>query len=395
VARASAEELAERVRLLYVAVTRAEHRCYLAAGRVGDGGTSSLAWLLHARGGAITAQEIDARYKAGPAAALRADVERFAAAAGTTVRLEALPQHDWPRPTPSRPDQAVHLVARRVVRTPGEGWSIGSFTSLVEAGGDAERPDYDQWDRAPGGAGARDRFGFPHGAAAGRCLHDLLEALDFVAPDTRIIPGLLRAHGIETDWAPIVETWIGEVLATPLDDTGRLCLGRIARRARHDELEFHYPARRVDVTHLVRRLRDAGFAGGGFGPATARPAARLDGFVKGYVDAVIEHEGRYFVIDYKSNRLGDGFDAHAGPALVTAMGRGTYWLQYLVYTLAVHRLLARRVAGYEYDRHFGGVYYLFLRGMTPARGHASGVYYDRPSHAVVTVLDEVMRGAGK
>ena len=187
---------------------------------------------------------------------------------------------------------------------------------------------------------------------------------------------------------------MNEVLATPLDDTGGFRLGGIARRARYDELEFHYPARRVDLAHLVARLREAGFAGGGFGPPPTRPAARLDGFLKGYVDAVIEHEGRYFVVDYKSNRLGDGFGAYAGPALVAAMARGTYWLQYLVYTLAVHRLLERRVAGYDYERHFGGVYYLFLRGMTPARGNTCGVYHDRPSRAVVEVLDEVMRGAG-
>ena len=68
-----------------------------------------------------------------------------------------------------------------------------------------------------------------------------------------------------------------------------------------------------------------------------------------------------------------------------------YTLQYLVYTLAVHRFLGQRVAGYDYDRHFGGVYYLFLRGMDPARG-GNGVFFDRPSRQLVEAADTLLVG---
>jgi exodeoxyribonuclease V beta subunit len=75
------------------------------------------------------------------------------------------------------------------------------------------------------------------------------------------------------------------------------------------------------------------------------------------------------------------------------MVRGHYWLQYLIYVVAVHRWLRRRLAGYDYETHFGGVRYLFLRGMDPARGAASGVYADRPSRAVIERLDALLGGA--
>jgi exodeoxyribonuclease V beta subunit len=105
---------------------------------------------------------------------------------------------------------------------------------------------------------------------------------------------------------------------------------------------------------------------------------------------VLEHDGRYFVVDYKSNRLGGSLDAYTVPALVASMARGQYWLQYLLYTVAVHRWLGRRLAGYDYERHFGGVRYLFLRGMDPARGTRCGIYADRPARAVVERLDAML-----
>ena len=75
------------------------------------------------------------------------------------------------------------------------------------------------------------------------------------------------------------------------------------------------------------------------------------------------------------------------------MVRQQYTLQYLVYTLAVHRFLGQRVVGYDYDRHFGGVYYLFLRGMDPARA-GNGVFFDRPSRQLVEAVNALLRGDG-
>jgi exodeoxyribonuclease V beta subunit len=93
--------------------------------------------------------------------------------------------------------------------------------------------------------------------------------------------------------------------------------------------------------------------------------------MRGFIDLVFEHGGRYYLADYKSNWLGPRRSEYGQTELARAMGREAYYLQYLVYCVALHRYLGSRVQGYSYESHFGGVRYLFLRGMQPAAGHAS------------------------
>jgi exodeoxyribonuclease V beta subunit len=112
--------------------------------------------------------------------------------------------------------------------------------------------------------------------------------------------------------------------------------------------------------------------------------------MKGFMDLVFESDGRFYLVDYKSNWLGPEPEAYRRERLDEAMARESYLLQYLIYTVALHRYLRLRVPDYDYERHFGGVFYLFLRGMDPALGPACGVFHDRPAPALVAALDELM-----
>jgi exodeoxyribonuclease V beta subunit len=118
----------------------------------------------------------------------------------------------------------------------------------------------------------------------------------------------------------------------------------------------------------------------------------LAGFLKGFIDLVFEHAGRWYVVDYKSNVLGVHADDYRPERLVTAMTEHHYFLQYHLYVVALHRYLTRRFPGYDYDRHFGGVYYLFLRGMAPAYARNNGVFSDRPSRQLIEGLSAVLAG---
>src|SRR5688572_30656050 len=109
--------------------------------------------------------------------------------------------------------------------------------------------------------------------------------------------------------------------------------------------------------------------------------------MRGFIDIVFEHAGRYYLADYKSNWLGAGAEFYGQGALTRAMAREAYYLQYLVYCVALHRYLRLRVRDYAYDTHFGGVRYLFVRGMSPASGSACGVYADSPDAATIEALD--------
>ena len=107
---------------------------------------------------------------------------------------------------------------------------------------------------------------------------------------------------------------------------------------------------------------------------------------------MVEHRGRWYVIDYKSNWLGPSPGDYARDAVAAAMRSSAYPLQYLLYLVALHRYLGLRLPGYDYARHVGGVFYLFVRGMEPAAGMGRGVWFDRPEASLVHGLDRLLRG---
>ena len=109
----------------------------------------------------------------------------------------------------------------------------------------------------------------------------------------------------------------------------------------------------------------------------------LSGYLRGFIDAVFCDDERYFVIDYKSNHLGASQSDYRPARLIEPMIQHDYVLQYLLYTVAIDRHLASRLAGYDYERHFGGAYYLFLRGMAESHEPDCGIFFDRPEAAIV------------
>jgi exodeoxyribonuclease V beta subunit len=391
---AAAEELAGRLRLAYVALTRAQHRCTVAWGALTNAETSALAWLLHApdppdadpvAGLARAFRRVDEQAIAGRLARLVAD-------AGGGLGVTPLPR-EAARPDAVGPSAPAPLVARAFEGSVSPGWRISSFSGLVARSAD-ERPDYDSMRPvavAVRQAGGADAFGMPRGVRLGTALHKVLEALDFSTADAARTETAVRRElalaGITDVWTPVVAGVVADVLATPLASSG-LRLRDLTPANRIDELEFTYPVRDVaarDVAVALAPLR----ALGSRIPETigSLVLAPSRGFMRGYIDLVFVRDGRFFIVDYKSNWLGDALEDYAPARLETAMADAFYDLQYLVYTVALHRLLAARIADYAYERHFGGIYYLFLRGMRPAHGASFGVYFARPAASLVEALD--------
>ena len=113
--------------------------------------------------------------------------------------------------------------------------------------------------------------------------------------------------------------------------------------------------------------------------------------LKGFIDLIFEHQGRYYILDYKSNHLGEQLENYQPDTLAQAMLEHRYDLQYQLYTLALHRLLASRLPNYDYQQHFGGVFYLFLRGMRAGVAD-HGVFQYRPEQPLVEAMDRIFRG---
>jgi exodeoxyribonuclease V beta subunit len=161
-----------------------------------------------------------------------------------------------------------------------------------------------------------------------------------------------------------------------------------------NELEFTFPvghwdrAQTVNPRQLAEVFREHGSAA--VSAAYADRLARLEflplaGFLHGYIDLVFEQAGRFYVVDYKSNFLGAAPDDYGPSHLLAAMEHHDYFLQYHLYSVAVQKYLRLRVPEYEPSKHFGGVFYLFLRGMSPERA-GSGVFFDRPSESLLRAL---------
>ena len=112
----------------------------------------------------------------------------------------------------------------------------------------------------------------------------------------------------------------------------------------------------------------------------------VQGMLKGYIDMVFEWKGKYYIVDYKSNYLGVTANDYTQMAMNQAMCEHRYDLQYQLYTLALHRYLKTRISDYRYEKHFGGVYYLFIRGMSDNNSQ-NGIFYTKPSVELIENLD--------
>lgn len=384
------EALAEQVRLLYVALTRARHHCALPFGVINQADLGALGWLLY-----------DGRFaeKLTDQAARKPWAERAAACGGALVISEP-PTDAGALALPAPPQGRAELFTGRI----DSRWRVTSYSALAAGAVGADRPDHDAVDAgvviadaptpAPADTGGAPLIArFPRGAAAGTALHGLFELLDFPAAHgpalgDPVAQTLARA-GYPPLWQGTLERLVADVLDAPLDGAG-LRLRDIARDRRRDELEFYFPLARVEPATLNRLLGATELAA----DAGALRFDAVEGVLKGYIDLVFEHEGRFYLADYKSNWLGPTPADYARPALDAAMAEHRYDLQYLVYTVALHRYLRLRVADYDYGRHFGGVYYLFLRGMGAADPDRRGIWFDRPPSALVAALEAALCGGG-
>lgn len=383
------DERAEDLRLLYVALTRARERCIIHWAAVKGVNDSALFSLLHPQSLSIEAD------------VMTADLKTLAAENADVITVQALAESNR-QDLNTVQDDELKLTAREFKGIIQRPWRIGSFSALT-AGHDAELPDYDaqslsEIDIQPARSAEKrqDRFGFPRGAQAGTCLHRIFEIWDFKTDDQEAMQALvsrtLIQYGFDDEWTPVVCQWLSEVVNTLLSSSENFRLTDLDPAQRLDEMAFYFPV--ADLS--VGRLKQALLPQLADDHVLSSVLDRLDfysltGFMKGFVDLIYEHQGRYYVVDYKSNFLGEEQGDYGQAQLDEAMISHDYPLQYLIYSLALHRYLKLRVPDYDPEVHLGGVYYLFLRGMKPEWGQ-TGVFADQPSTDLLEAFDAYLQG---
>lgn len=400
---AALEGRAEELRLLYVALTRAKNRCYLAWGPVSGAERSPLAWLLHQPPESepkAASELVTSRFKTLGLEGVRADLARLLQRADGTIEVAEPPVAGTGR-APA-PEAAATLAGAATLRRElRQSWRITSFSALLGSHGGEELPDRDPVaipepvSQPPEmrGLGAAE---FPRGPGPGSCLHQILETWDFADADDNLekrVEESLASYGIESRWTDLVVHWMRRVARTPLDPAG-WALRDLPLRRRVHELEFHYPVHGLDAHGLAQRLCALG--GVELGAAAERLGALefelRGGFLRGFVDLIFEQAGCYYLADFKSNWLGPELTDYDSPRLATSMEEEGYHLQHLLYLVALHRYLGVRLSDYDYDTHVGGVLYLYLRGMDPDGTGARGVYRLKPPAALVRSLDDWLLG---
>lgn len=395
--RARQEVFAEQLRLAYVALTRARDRLWLHWGPVNlckpkkDGSladeglhTSALAWLLHGREltGAQPLTELGNHLADLNGGSLRLAIERLVQQSDGTMACLPLEAREANAQGPGRatPPQQLSQLNRNL----HSAWRIGSFSGLA-AGMHMEAPDRDALAIPDAGEPGSGFFAFPRGARAGTCLHAILEdwARDKGALAELIEPAL-QAFGLPLEWKEIASQHLQRVLDTDLNGDG-LTLAALQSAKRLPELGFTFPVQELDVMRLRALLTDpaSGLAAPLREAATRLEFDSLKGFLKGFIDLTFEHDGRWYIADYKSNWLGPDAGYYGGERLLQALAGEHYYLQYLIYLVALRRFLRQRLADFR-DEQLGGAFYLFLRGMPEA-----GVYFARPDDALLDALDRL------
>ncbi|MCA1790642.1 MAG: exodeoxyribonuclease V subunit beta, partial [Thioalkalivibrio sp.] len=408
VTRADRERLAEDLRLLYVAVTRARHHCWLGIGPLRLGNARNHQLHLTAVGHLLSGgAEIPAGELMGGLRAL----------AGKEPAIAVLPA---PEPTEEiyRPDSDAQPLGapRQPLRPAREHWWIASYSALrtgelsghglpaVPQAADtpledrfseaADEPPVDEA-RALASAGTG-LHRFPRGPGPGTFLHGLLEwaageGFGAIAREPERLRDTVARRCRRRGWDHWVETlseWLVRLLTDPLelpgsDDPLRLCDLLVFQ----PEMEFWFETRWVDARRLDRAVCALTL------DAAPRPEVLpqlLNGMLKGFIDLVFEHQGRFYTLDYKSNWLGPRAEDYASARMRERVLESRYDLQYVLYSLALHRLLRARLPDYDYDRHVGGTVTWFLRGLdAPSRG----LHLERPPRALIEDLDQMVQSA--
>ncbi|MBV1776133.1 exodeoxyribonuclease V subunit beta [Burkholderiaceae bacterium DAT-1] len=241
---------------------------------------------------------------------------------------------------------------------------------------------------------------FPRGNHAGVFLHDLFEWMSLQGFDRIPQQSSLLLTYIESrckvrdwqDWAPRLHDWLLHVIGLPmsLPDGSVLPMSALSRQTARAEMEFWLPVGNLSYAQLDALVSAAIWPGE---PRPALDSQHTHGMLKGFIDLSFVHQGRHYVLDYKSNHLGPDAQAYTPEAMRAAMLSHRYDLQAALYCLALHRHLKVRLGdAYCYETHMGGFVYLFLRGMDDRGG---GQVSLRPPLSLIESLDALFTPAAE
>ncbi len=408
------EDFAEQRRLLYVALTRASAMCRVLWGGFNTIETSALGSMLH--GSNDTNGD---KNGCKDDQTMINDLEQIKALAYKSILIEHYAAQSINPFMDQTRLKMIDLSAKKISGRIQSVWKMSSFSGISHTISDQDvllnpknmnSKNLNRDDLNPSILN-QDKLeinkekslitllNFPKGAGAGDLFHSIFETLDFTNYYKEINGEVQRKFDqfgfSNPDMIKPAETSIREVLATKLVTKNyEFCLKEIKQDQRFNEMEFIFSVNSFKITSIIKALNNSGksdskFKTSGYLKNLSRLTTQsLKGFIKGFIDLVIHHKGKWYIVDYKSNYLGHTYEHYSQDAMFDAMSQHHYFLQYYIYTMALHRYLKLRLKDYDYDTHFGGVFYLFIRGMHPKFASKYGVFHDCPAKSAITELSK-------
>ena len=387
------EAYLESVRLLYVAITRAERQCYVLVTAFDDYHLSPLGQTLKWQ-------------KQEP---IVSALEAIANDQPDNIGLQVVDDVD----DLAVPKLTQQIASQTRVSIPDfkgkieRDWWLSSFTALSRnlrhVG--VSLPDRDNEDfQIDASLSANTqmhtdmRFNLVKGAAAGNLLHEIFEHTDFSTESWReeLMRYFDKSPELLSEWRPSeLAQWLTEIIHCPLIEEASFKDLNSTHMLK--EAEFYFPMINVKTVDLTNLLTDHRKANPWLNTMT-RPVSlpnyhALKGMMHGFIDLIFEHKGKYYVCDYKSNYLGDSAEDYSTEKMAEAVESHHYDLQYLIYTLALHRQLKNSVKDYDPSLHLGGAFYLFLRGVGAKLSKPElGVYYRKIDEKTLNQLDKIFCG---
>lgn len=430
--QADKEVIEELMRLFYVAVTRAEHRCYIGVAKYNNSEKSPLARFLGYQKDDDWLEKIQS-ITANPANQSLliniADMREFS--------LKNLSSKD------KNSDYDI-LKANYISKLENDSWEMLSFSKISKSKvqNTALEKEIDEAEDDKTQASDRKlafRFTASKGADMGNILHNVLEHTDFSLGeiDCNLLQEQMdRYKVVAAEDFDNLKLWLEECLEAhiPYIDTSfsssnesiqyglfdikdkGFCLKTIPNSKTLKEAEFYFPVKnenlyKTNILEILQEYRELtklktyshSYVGGNlptnyqdlrdtrlreYGNLTNVSNQKIFGMLHGFIDLIFEYEGKFYVADYKSNYLGDTLEDYNQQAMQEKNQSSFYDLQYLIYSVALDKYLRQNIESYNYEKHFGGVYYFYLRGMKDGYG----VYRARPNLEIINKLASLFNG---
>lgn len=398
------EVVEELMRLFYVAVTRAEHRCYIGVAKYNNSEKSPLARFLGYQKNDDWLEKIQ-NITANPT--------------NQSSLIDVATSHSYENENLIVNDQFDHdalqnLKANDINKLLNDSWEMLSFSKIsksksqniaLEKENDESEDDSNQKSQQK----LEFRFTAPKGADIGNILHNVLEHTDFSLgkiDDNLLQEQMDRYKVVAAEDFDNLKVWLEECLVASIpfietetfssndiqyglfDIKGKgFCLKDILNTKILKEAEFYFPITneklyKKNIIKILAEYRNQAIDYDEFA------SQKIFGMLHGFIDLIFEYDGKFYVADYKSNYLGDTLGDYNQQSMQEKNQSSFYDLQYLIYSVALDKYLRQNIESYSYEKHFGGVYYFYLRGMKDGYG----VYRARPNLEIINKLASLFNG---